>query len=101
MTTTVTLVPAEVRASAKSSPAFLSEHPPLLVSVMTEAQQAALRNFRWASGVTDDSTANGAATSPPSVWSRWTSFTGSYIPLRSDERTNEEEAYFALSRWER
>lgn len=24
-----------------------------------------------------------------------------YIPLRSNERTNEEEAYFALSRWER
>ena len=25
----------------------------------------------------------------------------SYVPLRSDERSNEEEAYFALSRWER
>jgi hypothetical protein len=26
---------------------------------------------------------------------------GGYIPLRSNERSNEEEAYFALSRWER
>lgn len=69
---------------------------------MSEAQQAALRNFRWASGVTDDSSnANGAAAPQSSVWSRWTSFAGSYVPLRSDERTNEEEAYFALSRWER
>lgn len=24
-----------------------------------------------------------------------------YVPLRSGDRTNEEEAYFALSRWER
>ncbi|GJJ13654.1 hypothetical protein Clacol_007910 [Clathrus columnatus] len=69
---------------------------------MSEAQRAALRNFRWASGVTDDSQ-NGTATSQQqsSVWSRWTSFAGSYVPLRSDERTNEEEAYFALSNWER
>ncbi len=24
-----------------------------------------------------------------------------YVPLRSNERTNEEEAYLSLSRWER
>lgn len=69
--------------------------------IMSEAQQAALRNFRWASGVTDDSRTSNNAAGQSSVWSRWTSFAGSYIPLRSDERTNEEEAYFALSRWER
>jgi hypothetical protein len=27
--------------------------------------------------------------------------TGGAIPLRSEERSNEEEAYFALSRWDR
>jgi hypothetical protein len=65
---------------------------------MTSNEQEALRNFRWArGGATDDS----PATESQSAWSRWTSLAGSYVPLRSDEHTNEEEAYFALSRWER
>ncbi|KAF8523810.1 SFT2-domain-containing protein [Gautieria morchelliformis] len=64
---------------------------------MPSNEQEALRNFRWARGATDDS----RATESQSTWSRWTSLAGSYVPLRSDEHTNEEEAYFALSRWER
>ncbi|KIJ30194.1 hypothetical protein M422DRAFT_234961 [Sphaerobolus stellatus SS14] len=67
-----------------------------------ETQQEALRNFRWARGVTDDSTnANVNSGEGGSMWSRWTSLAGSYVPLRSGERSNEEEAYFALSQWER
>jgi len=66
----------------------------------TDSQQEALRNFRWTRGVTDDS-ANAAGAEQQSTWSRWTSLAGSYVPLRSNERSNEEEAYFALSQWEK
>lgn len=31
----------------------------------------------------------------------FTSSMSGYVPLRSSERTNEEEAYLSLSRWER
>ena len=64
-----------------------------------------LGQFRWARGVTDDSAtatqannANGAAPNPFSRF--YTSLSGA-VPLRSNDRSNEEEAYFALSRWER
>ncbi|KWU41057.1 SFT2-domain-containing protein, partial [Rhodotorula sp. JG-1b] len=52
---------------------------------------------RWAQGVTDDS----QPTTEQSPFARFTSALSSGIPLRSSERSNEEEAYFALSRWER
>ncbi|RDX43689.1 ER-to-golgi vesicle protein transport Sft2 [Lentinus brumalis] len=60
-----------------------------------------LSQFRWARGNNDDSeqtsTAGGA-----NPFSRFYNAIGSgYVPLRSSERSNEEEAYFALSRWER
>ncbi|KAH9922298.1 ER-to-golgi vesicle protein transport Sft2 [Epithele typhae] len=64
-----------------------------------------LSQFRWARGTTDDSrqaqnlqgTQGGA-----NPFSRFYNAIGNgYIPLRSEERSNEEEAYFALSRWER
>ncbi|GAA5828038.1 hypothetical protein JCM5353_003159 [Sporobolomyces roseus] len=57
-----------------------------------------LAGFRWAQGTTDDSQ---ASTSESSPFARFTSALSSGIPLRSAERSNEEEAYFALSRWER
>jgi len=66
----------------------------------SDAQQSLLSNFRWAQGVTDDSR-NANTAESQSTWTRWTSLAGSYVPLRSNERSNEEEAYFALSRWER
>ncbi|GAA5875770.1 hypothetical protein JCM3774_006452 [Rhodotorula dairenensis] len=56
-----------------------------------------LQGFRWAQGVTDDS----QPTTEQSPFARFTSALSSGIPLRSSERSNEEEAYFALSRWER
>ncbi|BGP03214.1 Protein transport protein sft2 [Rhodotorula toruloides] len=57
-----------------------------------------LQGFRWAQGVTDDSQSQPSEQSP---FARFTSALSGGIPLRSNERTNEEEAYFALSRWER
>ncbi|KAI0632851.1 ER-to-golgi vesicle protein transport Sft2 [Trametes polyzona] len=60
-----------------------------------------LSQFRWARGNNDDS--QGAApTTSANPFSRFYSAIGNgYVPLRSSERSNEEEAYFALSRWER
>ncbi|KZT54717.1 SFT2-domain-containing protein [Calocera cornea HHB12733] len=72
-----------------------------------------LSQFRWARGTTDDSGAAAASgsTAPAaagtSSWSNpltkisTTLGLPSYIPLRSGGTSNEEEAYFALSRWER
>jgi len=60
-----------------------------------------LSQFRWAQGVTDDSQP-AQTSSQPSAFSRfYNSIAGDYVPLRSNERSNEEEAWFALSRWER
>ena len=62
-----------------------------------------LSQFRWARGNNDDSQQqqqNASAGSNP--FSRFYNAIGNgYVPLRSNERSNEEEAYFALSRWER
>jgi hypothetical protein len=62
-----------------------------------------LSQFRWARGGNDDSQASAAATAPaPGPFARfYNSIGGSYIPLRSGEASNEQEAYFALSHWER
>lgn len=59
-------------------------------------------SVRWAQGVTDDSTSTPSTSTEQSpFYTRFTSSLSSGIPLRSSERSNEEEAYFALSRWER
>ncbi|KAJ7830503.1 ER-to-golgi vesicle protein transport Sft2 [Mycena olivaceomarginata] len=65
--------------------------------------RANLSQFRWARGVTDDSQPPPAAAQPAgNPFSRfYNAVAGDYIPLRSSERSNEEEAWFALSRWER
>ena len=62
-----------------------------------------LSQFRWARGNNDDSQqTQGTAPAGANPFSRfYNAVGGSYIPLRSSERSNEEEAYFALSRWER
>jgi hypothetical protein len=59
--------------------------------------------FRWARGVTDDSQPLGPqAGNSRNPFSRfYNAVGGAYVPLRSNEHSNEEEAYFALSRWER
>ena len=60
-----------------------------------------LSQFRWARGNNDDSQQN-TSTGGSNPFSRFYNAIGNgYVPLRSSERSNEEEAYFALSRWER
>ncbi|KAG8740223.1 protein transport protein sft2 [Ceratobasidium sp. 414] len=65
------------------------------------AFRASLSQFRWARGGNDDSQATTAAATGSNPFSRMYNSMSSYVPLRSSERSNEEEAYFALSRWER
>lgn len=68
--------------------------------------RANLSQFRWSRGNNDDSQAQpaqpdsqGSGNNPFSRF--YNAIGGGYIPLRSSERSNEDEAYFALSRWER
>ncbi|KLO16661.1 ER-to-golgi vesicle protein transport Sft2 [Schizopora paradoxa] len=65
--------------------------------------RANLSQFRWARGTNDDSqqqqSSSNANGNPFSRF--YNAIGGSYVPLRSNEQSNEEEAYFALSRWER
>ena len=66
------------------------------VHTMSSAQQnfrSQLSGFRWANSVQDDS----PAAPPQGVLGRaWGGLSG-YIPLRNEGRSQEEEAYFALS----
>jgi len=61
--------------------------------------RANLSQFRWAQGNNDDSQAEQPSSNPFSRF--YNAVGGGYIPLRSGERSNDDEAYFALSRWER
>jgi hypothetical protein len=63
--------------------------------------RSSLSQFRWARGVTDDSQTSAAETSRNPFSRFYNAVGGAYVPLRSSETSNEEEAYFALSRWER
>ena len=64
--------------------------------------QANLSQFRWARGNNNDSQPAATSEGPSNPFSRfYNTIGGGYIPLRSNERSNEDEAYFALSRWER
>jgi hypothetical protein len=75
-----------------------------MASAATENNfRSSLSQFRWARGVTDDSQARDAATgNSRNPFSRfYNAIGGAYIPLRSSENSTEDEAYFALSRWER
>jgi len=63
--------------------------------------RSSLSQFRWARGVTDDSQAPSAGNSRNPFSRFYNAVGGAYVPLRSSETSNEEEAYFALSRWER
>jgi len=60
-----------------------------------------LSQFRWASSVNDDSQQQPQQASSNPFSRFYNAVGGGYIPLRSNERSNEEEAYFALSRWDR
>lgn len=56
-----------------------------------------LSSFRWANSVQDDSAAATTAPTSTNPFSRAWSGVSSYIPLRNEGRSQEEEAYFALS----
>jgi hypothetical protein len=73
-----------------------------MASAATENSfRSSLSQFRWARGVTDDSQARDDGNSRNPFSRFYSAIGGAYIPLRSSENSNEEEAYFALSRWER
>ncbi|KAJ3503223.1 hypothetical protein NLJ89_g8529 [Agrocybe chaxingu] len=64
--------------------------------------RANLSQFRWARGNTNDSQPAPQQSQPGNPFSRfYNAVAGDYIPLRSNDQSNEEEAWFALSRWER
>ena len=64
--------------------------------------RANLSQFRWARGANDDTQQQQQTTQPGNPFSRfYNAVAGDYIPLRSNEQSNEDEAWFALSRWER
>ena len=66
--------------------------------------RANLSQFRWARGANDDTQQQQqqSTSQPGNPFSRfYNAVAGDYIPLRSNEQSNEDEAWFALSRWER
>lgn len=63
--------------------------------------RSSFSQFRWARGVTDDSQVSDVGTSRNPFSRFYNAVGGAYVPLRSSDQSNEEEAYFALSRWER
>lgn len=74
------------------------------VSSMPSSAEQTFRNnlsqFRWARDGANDSQ-HAQQPPPQGPFSRFYSSIGDYIPLRSTETSNEDEAWFALSRWER
>lgn len=68
-----------------------------MASAATENSfRSSLSQFRWARGVTDDSQARDDGNSRNPFSRFYSAIGGAYIPLRSSENSNEEEAYFAL-----
>jgi len=59
-----------------------------------------LSQFRWARGATDQSDPP-SQSQPFNPFSRFYNAVGDYIPLPTTEQSNEEQAWVALSRWER
>jgi len=81
-------------------PIHPTAYPPSTQNSMSASAQQSFRSqlsgFRWANSVQDDSPA-AAAQQPQGVFGRaWGGLSG-YIPLRNEGRSQEEEAYFALS----
>jgi len=61
-----------------------------------------LSGFRWAQGNNNASQPAQTNSSGGNPFSRfYNTITSDYIPLRTSETSNEDEAFFALSRWER
>ncbi|OSX57971.1 hypothetical protein POSPLADRAFT_1155114 [Postia placenta MAD-698-R-SB12] len=72
-----------------------------MVNSTEQSFHSNLTQFRWAQQNGGGAQAQ-EADAPPGRFARfYNAIGGSYIPLRSTERSNDEDAYFALSRWER
>lgn len=89
---------------------FTKKHLLKAVNMPDNSTEQSFRNnlsqFRWARGSNtaqqqQQDPAQGLARSPNPFSRFYNAIGGGYVPLRSNERSNEEEAYFALSRWER
>ena len=103
--------PFERRSSALSCESLVQDFhfssTPMAYAATENNFRSSLSQFRWARGVTDDSQAQAQAQARDAGHSRnpfsrfYNAIGGAYIPLRSSENSNEDEAYFALSRWER
>ena len=65
--------------------------------------RANLSQFRWARDQQQQQQQEPQGSGAGGAFGRFYSSIGisDYVPLRSNERSNEDEAYFALSRWER
>lgn len=63
--------------------------------------RASLSQFRWSRGVTDDSQQQQPTAGSNPFARFYNAVAGDYIPLRSNERNNQDDAWLALSRWER
>ncbi|KAE9406106.1 SFT2-domain-containing protein [Gymnopus androsaceus JB14] len=63
--------------------------------------RSGLSQFAWARGSTNDSQPQSQSQSGGTFSRFYNAVAGDYIPLRSSERSNEDEAWLALSRWER
>jgi hypothetical protein len=75
-------------------------HPSIMATPTQQSFRSQLSGFRWANSVQDDSAPPAAApsTNPFSrFYNTVTSSVSDYVPLRSGNRSDEEEAYFALS----
>ncbi|KAJ9114527.1 hypothetical protein QFC20_001400 [Naganishia adeliensis] len=73
------------------------------MSAPQQSFRSQLSSFRWANSVQDDSAPAAPTSSNPfsRAYSSISNSVSDYVPLRSTARSDEEEAYFALSRWER
>ena len=65
-------------------------------SATQQSFRSQLSGFRWANSVQDDSQQPPPSSSTNPLGRVWDSMSG-YIPLRNEGRSQEEEAYFALS----
>jgi hypothetical protein len=97
--TTFSIPSHPICLSSLSQPIIPAPAPAAMSSSAQQTFRSQLSGFRWANSVQDDSPSGPAASSSSSAnpFSRaWTGISG-YIPLRNEGRSQEEEAYFALS----
>lgn len=74
---------------------------PTTTTMAEDSFRASLNQFRWARGTTDDSRNPPPPADAGGPFSRFYNSVSSYVPLRSADSSNEEQAYLALSHWER